>query len=962
MISLRVPLLLFLSLILTACSGGSSTTLAGGTTATGSVAGRVVDTSGAPMAGALAKACDPSGASLGEVVTGSTGLFNLDVPAGLVDVAVKIGGDPVYQATVLVVEDQTLNLGDVTVDASLADWDGDGLPDALEEEGWTITLDLDGYDQLITKTVTSSPYAADTDGDGLDDATEFASRIDPTRADTDGDALSDLAEMTMYKSNPSDVDTDGDARGPLGTAQPNPSLFDGQELSLSGTSPTLADTDGDGLTDYEEILGGGFNPRIADLPQLALELNGDPSLTLNAEKTQTQESVSASSTLQRDQQSTTQTDSVSTKLAVESSQKISQEVSTKLFPPKASVKTSGELQFKESFSRETSSSWSQNSVQETQQTYSNSFETGEQLTFKDGEIQQALKFVNQSERTFLMKDMKVIAFRLDPLNPNSFQVVGTLSPTPGDLPIEGLVLAPGGEATFIAQNGSVNWQAMQPLMQNPSSLFFEVGSYSLFETDELGTATKNFAVTGQDVLERCGLIVIDFGDGRVERYSIATNVERNPDGSAKGVALGTALTEVVGLSFGTEPDAETGQQVLTSIDDRTAFIDADNDSILGFWTVAGNGSDFGPLSLTDFADIKLETGKRVTLMYLSDTDGDGLFDREEEAWGTSKDAVDTDLDGLGDGEEVHDGWDVIFLDSQGNELVQFTYHVYPDPSASDTDLDGLTDFDESLLATDPRNADTDDDGLNDSLDPSPLDPPGDTGNPGLGQLVYYPLEQNFVDTSGNNNDGIASSYSGGTWTGTDFNTFYDEVDRFSLANRAMFLKSNDTGTGDITTPWIETPVVALGTSYSYSIWVKTLANKPVSFLAGHAGGDRLSLDGGAGAFEPTYVLPLAAGGTATFKAGVSLTAGLWSNVVVVVSTDAFGSNVTLYVDGVLASSSAAPSLAADLGSSKILIGAEDTSGGANRFYMGSLDDIRVYQKAIDASTVASLFGEGGFGN
>ena len=164
----------------------------------------------------------------------------------------------------------------------------------------------------------------------------------------------------MYKSNPADVDTDGDARGPDGTAQPNPSLFDGQELSLSGTSPTLADTDGDGLTDYEEILGGGFNPRIADLPQLALELNGDPSLTLNAEKTQTQQAISASSTLQRDQTEQTKTDAATTQVAVENSTTIKSEAEV-AFPAAAKVKVSGEMQFKESFSQEASSSWSDSS-------------------------------------------------------------------------------------------------------------------------------------------------------------------------------------------------------------------------------------------------------------------------------------------------------------------------------------------------------------------------------------------------------------------------------------------------------------------------------------------------------------------------------------------------------------------------------------------------------------------------
>ncbi len=77
-----------------------------------------------------------------------------------------------------------------------------------------------------------------------------------------------------------------------------------------------------------------------------------------------------------------------------------------------------------------------------------------------------------------------------------------------------------------------------------------------------------------------------------------------------------------------------------------------------------------------------------------DTDGEGLYDDEEETLGTDPNNPDTDSDGLNDFEEVR---------------------VYSsDPKKPDTDGDNLTDFDEIRVHnTSPIKPDTDSDGLND---------------------------------------------------------------------------------------------------------------------------------------------------------------------------------------------------------------------------------------------------------
>jgi hypothetical protein len=81
-------------------------------------------------------------------------------------------------------------------------------------------------------TDTASPDASilfgepvDLDGDGLDAAREGTLGTDPNNWDTDGDLLSDYDEVVIWKSDPLNPDTDGDG------------FSDGEEVK-NGYSPT----------------------------------------------------------------------------------------------------------------------------------------------------------------------------------------------------------------------------------------------------------------------------------------------------------------------------------------------------------------------------------------------------------------------------------------------------------------------------------------------------------------------------------------------------------------------------------------------------------------------------------------------------------------------------------------------------------------------------------------------------
>ncbi len=107
---------------------------------------------------------------------------------------------------------------------------------------------------------------------------------------------------------------------------------------------------------------------------------------------------------------------------------------------------------------------------------------------------------------------------------------------------------------------------------------------------------------------------------------------------------------------------------------------------------------------------------------LQDTDFDGLPDGREVVIGTNPNArdagsvTDTDGDGLYDAEEAN-GWDV-YVDGV------FVTHVTSNPSAPDTDLDGLPDVYEFAIFSHPRARDTDGDLLEDDEEFDPADTDG----------------------------------------------------------------------------------------------------------------------------------------------------------------------------------------------------------------------------------------------
>ncbi|MHA2091158.1 MAG: PKD domain-containing protein, partial [Candidatus Kariarchaeaceae archaeon] len=195
----------------------------------------------------------------GEVQLGTDGTKEDTDGDGLKD------GEEIAGWDIQLITPKGLVIKEVTSSPLLNDTDGDGVNDFYEMnfkiDPRSVDTDSDGLDDKREQDVGTSLLSKDTDFDGISDYDEVTKAfsanytdaegiefteiyyLNPLTPDSDEDNVTDYDEVFVYGSVGTNKDTDNDG------------LNDYQEIHTYGTKTNDADTDGDGLADGIELSG-----------------------------------------------------------------------------------------------------------------------------------------------------------------------------------------------------------------------------------------------------------------------------------------------------------------------------------------------------------------------------------------------------------------------------------------------------------------------------------------------------------------------------------------------------------------------------------------------------------------------------------------------------------------------------------------------------------------------------------
>ena len=262
-------------------------------------------------------------------------------------------------------------------------------------------------------------------------------------------------------------------------------------MSVYGTSPVLVDTDGDGLSDHDEIVEYGFdpevnpyryNPLVADLPKLGGVLTSPPSVALHPTDStgvsrtfETTHSTESAHTV-----STSTTDSNS--LAIEQTHTASGSVG--LSPEGLSGSVS--YSYSHSTTDETSHSFTEEQAQENRTALGNAeaFQKNRELSASGGILMVTVQVENRGNLSFRLDQLMLSAVMPDLSEPGVFHPIGNLQLDATYTSFPAVTIPPGGRLSaldFI--NDGLDLQTTKALLESNRGLVIQPAMYDLTDPD-----------------------------------------------------------------------------------------------------------------------------------------------------------------------------------------------------------------------------------------------------------------------------------------------------------------------------------------------------------------------------------------------------------------------------------------------------------------------------------------------
>ncbi|RME39845.1 MAG: hypothetical protein D6794_03170 [Deltaproteobacteria bacterium] len=594
-------------------------------------------------------------------------------------------------------------------------------------------------------------------------------------------------------------------------------LLDLDELNQHGTNPNLADTDADGFDDFTEVVTYGFNasvnnfrfnPLIADTPEIDIRMVSVPDVMINYTLTDGTSSTVATARSQGSSHTvgSTQSESESTSFAQSHSMggsvstTVEASASVGLFsPPKAEVSASVTAEvnynFESTTTSEHSTSWTQTQTQENSRTYeeSQSFESSHSVAASDGEISVAVNITNNGHVTYTLNNLYLSATYLRG-GDNALVPIGNLPFDAANGAFPASTLAPGqSTGTLVFRTTGVNLEKVKQILSRSQGFSVRPTLYNLLDANN---QSYNFAATG--ITSTDAMIIVDYNGNRgLSNIKKMVAVRGKPNAS---VTMAEALNNILKINAvtTTNVDGYTYINAVTGLTNRDPYGNwvllharqvGNNQTETTIYTTPADAARWKARNPNvanlvfdyDPAGLILNGGDILHVVYLQDEDLDGLSDRVEYFYHSDPFNPDTDGDGLKDGVEVNDGWDVAYRNASGVDIYT---HVYSDPSLADTDGDLVDDYSEANFAgvndwysRDPRNFDTDGDGLDDSIDDRAY------LNPGFGSFLaneFDDLGLSALDAYADVTGTIYGDAQGNPYLGPPNRAFYDVYASFDL--------------------------------------------------------------------------------------------------------------------------------------------------------------------------------------